>query len=53
VSGRRARTRLWQALICLVVLSVWQWGYDFHANLPWLVPELLDPYFVFEAIRDL
>jgi NitT/TauT family transport system permease protein len=46
VSGRRAGTRLWQALICLLVLSVWQWGYDFHARLPWLVPELLDPYFV-------
>jgi NitT/TauT family transport system permease protein len=46
VSGRRAGTRLWQALICLLVLSVWQWGYDFHASLPWLVPELLDPYFV-------
>ena len=46
MSGRRAGTRLWQALICLLVLSVWQWGYDFHARLPWLVPELLDPYFV-------
>jgi NitT/TauT family transport system permease protein len=37
---------LWQALICVVVLSIWQWGYDFHANLPWLIPDLLDPYFV-------
>jgi len=46
VSGRRAGTRLWQALICVFVLSVWQWGYDFHTSLPWLVPELLDPYFV-------
>jgi NitT/TauT family transport system permease protein len=46
VSGRRASTRLSQALICLVVLSVWQWGYDFHTSLPWLVPDLLDPYFV-------
>jgi NitT/TauT family transport system permease protein len=46
VSGRGFSTRLWQALICLVVLSLWQWGYDFRASLPWLVPELLDPYFV-------
>lgn len=46
MSGRRSGTRLWQALICLLALSVWQWGYDFHASLPWLVPELLDPYFV-------
>jgi NitT/TauT family transport system permease protein len=46
VNGRRISTRLWQALICLIVLSVWQWGYDFHNSLPWLVPDLLDPYFV-------
>jgi NitT/TauT family transport system permease protein len=36
----------WQALICVAVLSIWQWGYDLHASLPWLVPDLLDPYFV-------
>jgi NitT/TauT family transport system permease protein len=46
MSGRSASTRLWQALICLVVLSIWQWGYDLHASLPWLIPDLLDPYFV-------
>lgn len=39
-------TLAWQALICVVVLSVWQWGYDLHTWLPWLVPDLLDPYFV-------
>jgi len=36
----------WQALICIIVLSIWQWGYQFHARLPWLVPDLLDPYFI-------
>jgi len=36
----------WQALICVAVLSIWQWGYDLHAKIPWLVPDLLDPYFV-------
>ena len=36
----------WQVLICIAVLSIWQWGYDLHASLPWLVPDLLDPYFV-------
>lgn len=36
----------WQALICVIVLSVWQWGYQFHARFPWLVPDLLDPYFI-------
>jgi sulfonate transport system permease protein len=42
----RASTLSWQALICVAVLSIWQWGYDLHATLPWLVPDLLDPYFV-------
>jgi NitT/TauT family transport system permease protein len=36
----------WQALICVTALSIWQWGYDLHASVPWLVPDLLDPYFV-------
>lgn len=44
--GRSTGTLAWQAAICLAVLSIWQWGYDLHASLPWLVPDLLDPYFV-------
>ncbi|MDB5608711.1 MAG: transporter permease [Bradyrhizobium sp.] len=43
---RTASTLAWQAAICVVVLSIWQWGYDLHARAPWLVPDLLDPYFV-------
>jgi NitT/TauT family transport system permease protein len=43
---RTASTLVWQAAICVVVLSIWQWGYDLHARAPWLVPDLLDPYFV-------
>jgi len=39
-------TVVWQALICGVVLALWQWGYDLHTLLPNLVPDLLDPYFV-------
>jgi NitT/TauT family transport system permease protein len=39
-------TLVWQAAICATVLSIWQWGYDLHARLPWLVPDLLDPYFI-------
>ena len=45
-SRRFAGTWAWQALICVAVLSIWQWGYDLHASLPWLVPDMLDPYFV-------
>jgi NitT/TauT family transport system permease protein len=43
---RPLSTLAWQALICIAVLSIWQWGYDLHSRLPWLVPDLLDPYFV-------
>ena len=43
---RPVSTLAWQALICVAVISIWQWGYDLHASLPWLVPDLLDPYFV-------
>jgi NitT/TauT family transport system permease protein len=43
---RPGRTLVWQALICVAALSIWQWGYDLHASAPWLVPDLLDPYFV-------
>src|ERR1700743_3982976 len=39
-------TFAWQALICITVLSVWQWGYQFHTRFPWAVPDLLDPYFI-------
>src|ERR1700709_2275664 len=43
---RWGTTLAWQILICVAVLSIWQWGYDLHASLPWLVPDLLDPYFI-------
>jgi len=43
---RRTSTLAWQILICVAVLSIWQWGYDLHARFPSLVPDLLDPYFV-------
>jgi NitT/TauT family transport system permease protein len=47
MKGRpRFSTFGWQAAICIMVLAIWQWGYDLHAKLPWLIPDLLDPYFV-------
>ena len=44
--GHSLSTLAWQVSICAIVLSVWQWGYQFHARFPWLVPDLLDPYFI-------
>lgn len=43
---RRLSTLLWQIAIGLWALATWQWGWDLHATVPWLVPDLLDPYFV-------
>src|SRR6476659_8369301 len=43
---RPVNTYAWQALVCVDVLSVWQWWYDLHAKAPWLVPDLLDLYIV-------
>ena len=40
------RTFAWQMLICVCFLAIWQWGYSLHDRLPWLIPDLLDPYFI-------
>lgn len=45
-SRHRTSTLAWQILICVAVLSTWQWGYDLNKRFPSLVPDLLDPYFV-------
>jgi NitT/TauT family transport system permease protein len=44
--SRRASTLLWQIGIGLAALATWQWAWDVHERMPWLVPELFDPYFV-------
>jgi NitT/TauT family transport system permease protein len=45
-SQSSSSTTLWQALICISVLAVWQWGFSLKASFPWLIPDLLDPYFI-------
>jgi NitT/TauT family transport system permease protein len=40
------RILAWQILISVSLMVIWEWGYSLHDRLPWLVPELLDPYFV-------
>lgn len=44
--SRRVSTLLWQIGIGLAALATWQWAWDVHECVPWLVPELFDPYFV-------
>ena len=43
---KRAGVFAWQVLIGVVLMVIWEWGYDLHDRLPWLVPDLFDPYFV-------
>lgn len=35
-----------RVLLVAAVLAVWQWGFRANARYDWLVPDLLDPYFV-------
>ena len=48
MKSRSASILLWQIVILIVSLSVWQWGFDVAKALlprPW-VPKILDPYFI-------
>jgi NitT/TauT family transport system permease protein len=42
---------LWRIAILIFLLAVWQWGWDYKERLDWLVPNLLDPYFVSQPSR--
>ncbi len=48
MTQRRFEILFWQFAILVVILAVWQWGYDAcKATLPKsLVPGILDPYFI-------
>lgn len=48
MTQRRFEILFWQLAILVVILAVWQWGYDAcKATLPKsLVPGILDPYFI-------
>jgi NitT/TauT family transport system permease protein len=37
---------LGRVLLVAAVLAVWQWGFALNARYDWLIPDLLDPYFV-------
>jgi NitT/TauT family transport system permease protein len=43
---RRASTLFWQVTFGLALLAIWEWGWDLSPRVPWLVPDILDPYFV-------
>jgi len=43
---RRVVNLAWQIAIGVGALALWQWAWDLHDNVPWLVPEIFDPYFV-------
>ncbi len=41
----------WRIVILVGVIAIWQWGWDYKERLGWLVPNLLDPYFVSQPSR--
>ncbi len=41
----------WRIVILVGVIAIWQWGWDYRERLGWLVPNLLDPYFVSQPSR--
>jgi NitT/TauT family transport system permease protein len=45
-AGSTAWVAFWRILILAALLVVWQWGYRLRPYAPWLVPDLLDPYFI-------
>jgi sulfonate transport system permease protein len=48
MSPGRVRVWLIVARVALIaaILAVWQWGFSLNARHDWLIPDLLDPYFV-------
>ena len=43
----------WRLAILVFLIVVWQWGWDYKEGpLGWLVPNLLDPYFVSQPSRQ-
>ena len=48
--SRRVSTLLWQVGLGVAFLVSWQWAWDLHDKVPWLVPELFDPYFVSKPV---
>lgn len=32
--------------LLLVLLAIWEWGWDLRKHVSWIVPTLLDPYFI-------
>ena len=43
--------RAWQLAILVALLAAWQWGWGYKERFDWLVPNLLDPYFVSQPSR--
>lgn len=44
--GHPLATLGWQCALLAGILALWQFGWQLHQAVPWLVPNVLDPYFV-------
>lgn len=36
----------WRIALLLLFLVIWQWGFGLQPQLPWLIPDFVDPYFI-------
>jgi NitT/TauT family transport system permease protein len=46
VTVRRRTIWIWRIALLVAGLAAWQWLYDIRPKAPWLVPDILDPYFI-------
>jgi NitT/TauT family transport system permease protein len=44
--GWQVPVLFWQILIIILVVLAWQYGDDLHNAVPYLVPDVFDPYFI-------
>ena len=35
-----------QLLLVVAAFAIWEWGFSLKPQLGWLIPDLLDPYFI-------
>jgi NitT/TauT family transport system permease protein len=47
----RLTVHAWQLAILIAVIAIWQFGWSYKERFDWLVPNLLDPYFVSQPSR--
>lgn len=42
----KASVLIWQVLIVLAAIAIWEYGHILHLSYPMMVPDIFDPYFI-------